>query len=164
MENGGRFADNQVDQLQRLGGGGVVSADWHCAHIHQENCWAVLRQCWSHKSWWVLIEVAQGNERKIRTLMSMYSTPIAQFYRVNTLYIWLKQHYSTRIWIICYSSFNSVMTTPDVQTGVLLIRARPFQNVCCNNVGNWTHSKFISIHFNRAELFSGMQGIHFVMT
>ena len=22
MENGGRFADNQVDQLQRLGGGG----------------------------------------------------------------------------------------------------------------------------------------------
>ena len=75
----------------------------------------------------------------------MYSMSIAQFYRVNTLCIWLNQLYSARIWIICYSSFNSVMMSRDVQTDVLLIRARPFQNVCCNHVGNLTCSKFILV-------------------
>ena len=75
----------------------------------------------------------------------MYSVSIAQFYRINTLYIWLRQHYSTRIWIIWYSFFNSVMMTPDFQTDVLLIRARPFQNLCCNNVENLTRWKFISV-------------------
>ena len=77
--------------------------------------------------------------------MSMNSMSIAQFYRVNTLGIWLNQLYSTRVWIICYSSFNSIMMSPDVETDVLLIRARPFQNVFCNNVGNLTRSKVILV-------------------
>ena len=77
--------------------------------------------------------------------MSMPSMSIAQFYRVNTLGIWLNQLYSTRVWIICYSSFNSIMMSPDVETDVLLIIARPFQNVCCNNVGNLTRSKVILV-------------------
>ena len=37
MENGGRFSDHQVDQLRRLGGGGVVSQKCHRPLIHKEN-------------------------------------------------------------------------------------------------------------------------------
>ena len=37
MENGSRFTDNQVDQLRRLGGGGVVPQKCHDAHIHMKK-------------------------------------------------------------------------------------------------------------------------------
>ena len=95
MENGGRFADNQVDQLRRLGG----SVQSGIVHIYIKK---IIEQ-YSDDAGLIspgtynLIEVAHENKRKIQTLITTYSVSIAQFYRIKTLYISLKQHYLTRI-------------------------------------------------------------------